>query len=103
MTTMMARLRYREEIYGEAATAMTKPATANERGGVMKNEVGLTFPEALQHVVTTSICTMRPGDRRLRNALRVVINHQELGPVPPAISSAQFAALSRWFGRIRRP
>jgi|HubBroStandDraft_6_1064221.scaffolds.fasta_scaffold2553207_2 hypothetical protein len=75
------------------------PQPRTRGGGVMKNEVALTFPEALQHIVTTSICALRPEDTRLRNALRVVINYQELGPGPPAISSAQFAALSRWIGR----
>jgi hypothetical protein len=75
------------------------PQPRTRGGGVMKNEVALTFPEALQHIVTTSICALRPEDTGLRNALRVVINYQELGPVPPAINSAQFAALSRWIGR----
>ena len=40
----------------------------------MKNEVALTFPEALQHIVTTSICALRPEDTRLRK--RAARRHQ---------------------------
>ena len=51
------------------------------------------FDEALQHVVTVAATQLRPEDRRLRHALRVVINFQELGESKPLITNAHLDAL----------
>jgi hypothetical protein len=47
----------------------------------------MSFDEALQHVVVTAVTQMRPEDQRLRRALRIVINYQQLGKSPPLITN----------------
>jgi hypothetical protein len=56
----------------------------------------MSFDEALQHVVVTTVTQMRPEDQRLRCALRIVINYQELGQSPPLITNEHLDALARW-------
>ena len=53
----------------------------------------MSFDEALQLVVTVAVTQLRPEDRRLRDALRIVINFQQLGTSPPIITNAHLDAL----------
>ena len=67
----------------------------------------MTFDEALQLVVTVAVTQLKPQgaagrncDQRLRHALRVVINFQELGKSKPLITNAHLDAL-QWLADRR--
>jgi hypothetical protein len=62
----------------------------------------MSFDEALQHVVVTAVTQMRPEDQRLRCALRIVINYQQLGQSPPLITNEHLDALERWMADRRQ-
>jgi hypothetical protein len=62
------------------------------------NQGAISFDEALQLVVTVAVTQLKPQDQRLRHALRVVINFQELGSSKPLITNEHLDAL-QWLGR----
>jgi hypothetical protein len=62
----------------------------------------MSFDEALQHVVVTAVTQMRPEDQRLRRALRILINYQQLGKSPPLITNEHLDALERWMADRRQ-
>jgi hypothetical protein len=61
----------------------------------------MSFGEALQHVVVTAVTQMRPEDQRLRRALQISINYQQLGQSPPLITDEHLDALERWMADRR--
>ena len=52
--------------------------------------------QALQHVIVTAVTQLQPENQRLRHALRVVINYQELSLSNPLITNEHLDALERW-------
>jgi hypothetical protein len=60
----------------------------------------MSFDQALQLVVTVAATQLNPQDRRLRHALSVVINFQELGSSKPLITNAHLDAL-QWLADRR--
>ena len=64
------------------------------------NQGAISFDEALQLVVTVAVTQLKPQDPRLRSALRVVINFQELGSSKPLITNAHLDAL-QWLADRR--
>jgi EAL domain-containing protein (putative c-di-GMP-specific phosphodiesterase class I) len=62
----------------------------------MTMDPSMSFDEALQLVVVTAVAQLKPQDQRLRHALRVVINYQELSLSNPLITNEHLDALERW-------
>ena len=62
-----------------------------------QSATAMNFDEALQLVVTVAATQLNPQgrnrDQRLRHALRMVINFQELGSSKPLITNAHLDAL----------
>ena len=64
----------------------------------MTTDPSMSFDQALQLVVTVAVTQLKPQDQRLRHALRVVINFQELGLSKPPITNAHLDAL-QWLAK----
>jgi EAL domain-containing protein (putative c-di-GMP-specific phosphodiesterase class I) len=59
-------------------------------------DTGMSFDQALQHVIVTAVTQLQPENQRLRHALRVVINYQALSLSNPLITNEHLDALERW-------